>query len=187
MPKASRTCPSAAPNPIIPEPVGPTPERRRQSEPMPLPRELDAEKCPPSRLTQDVLDRYLARGELTGRCAEAAIRLRSLLERLHRQPGLIAPYGAHLQTAACRGNAPPQGPAETIHRAAQSWQSLAQRLGPILSALVTAVICEGVSARDWAIRGYRHPTSGIEIFRIALHTCADFWGMPNDPIESRKN
>ncbi|KJV09269.1 hypothetical protein VZ95_12535 [Elstera litoralis] len=149
---------------------------------MPLPKELEAEKNPPVRLTQDALDRYLARGELTGRCAEAAVRARALFERLHRQPDLIGAYGGRLHTASCRGNAAPHGPAEGVHRAAQSWQSLAQRLGPILSAILTAVICEGGSARDWAVRGQRHPASGIEILRIALHACADHWGLPSDAV-----
>ncbi|MFY8106265.1 MAG: hypothetical protein ACOVKO_05055 [Elstera sp.] len=161
-------------------PVRPTPERRRRSELLPLPKELDAEEVPPTRLTQDVLDRYLARGDLTGRCADAALRLRALLERLYRQPGLIAPYGGRLQTAACRGNAAPSGPEEGAHRAAQSWKTLTQRLGPILSAILTAVLCEGISARDWASRSQRHPASGIEILRIALNACADHWGLPKD-------
>lgn len=163
-----------------PDLVLPTHERRRRSEPMPLPKELDAEKNPPVRLTQDVLDRYLVRGDLSGRCADAAVRLRSLFERLQRQPDLIGAYGERLQTALCRGNAAPPGSGEGQHRAAQSWQSLTQRLGPILSAIVTAVLCEGVSARDWAVRSHRHPASGIEILRIALNAVADHWGMPTD-------
>ncbi len=172
--------PDLAPPGIIP--LGPTPERRRRAETMPLPKELEAEEVPPIRLTQDVLDRYLARGDLTGRCADAALRLRGLIERLYRQPGLIAPYGARLQTAACRGNAAPAGPEEGVHRAAHSWKNLTQRLGPILSAILTAVLCEGISARDWAIRSKRHPASGIEILRVALDTCADHWGLPVDAV-----
>lgn len=169
--------PKSAPKPAL---LLPTRERRRRSEPMPLPKELEAEKNPPVRLTQDVLDRYLVRGDLEGRCADAAVRLRALFERLQRQPDLIGAYGERLQTALCRGNGVPQGPGEGQHRAAQAWQSLTQRLGPILSAIVTAVLCEGISARDWAVRSHRHPASGIEILRIALNAAADHWGMPMD-------
>ena len=173
---------TAKPESLALDPIRPTPERRRRSESLPLPNELAGEKNPPVRLTQDVLDRYLARGDLAGRCAEAAIRLRALLERLYRQPDVIAAYGERLQTALCRGNAAPQGPGEGQHRASQSWQKLSQHLGPILSAIVTAVLCEGISARDWAVRSHRHPASGIEILRIALDTCADHWGLPIDRV-----
>ncbi len=158
----------------------PTPERRRQAEPMPLPPDLDAPGAGPVRLTQDVVDRYLARGDLVGRSAEAALRVRALLERLNRAPRLIGAYGARLQTAGCSGTRPPDGPGEGALRAGQVWKTLSQRLGPILSALLTAVFCEGISARDWAVRSHRHPASGIEILRIALDACADHWGLPLD-------
>ena len=71
--------PVRKPDPLALDPMHPTPERRRRSEAMPLPKDLEAEKNPPVRLTQDALDRYLARGDLTGRCAEAAVRARALL------------------------------------------------------------------------------------------------------------
>ncbi len=168
------------PKKILPAALRPTPERRRQAEPMPLPPDLLTAEPVPVRLTQDVVDRYLARGDLTGRTAEAAVRVRGVLERLTREPRLIGAYGNRLATASSRTQKVPDGPGEGVHRAGDVWRLLARRMGPILSGLVTAVFCEGISARDWAARSQRHPASGIEILRIALDACADHWGLPID-------
>lgn len=167
-------------HPPIPPAERPTPERRRQAVVMPLPPDIEGAGPVPVRLTQDVIDRYLARGDLVGRSADAALRVRALLERLTREPRLIGAYGPRLLTAGCSGSRLPDGPGEGVLRAGQVWKTLTQRLGPILSALLTAVFCEGISARDWAVRSHRHPASGIEILRIALDACADHWGLPLD-------
>lgn len=168
------------PKKSTPVALRPTPERRRQAEPMPLPPDLVTGNPAPVRLTQDVVDRYLARGDLSGRTAEAAMRVRGVLERLTREPRLIGAYGDRLATASSRTQKIPDGPGEGVHRAGDVWRLLCRRMGPILSGLVTAVFCEGISARDWAARSQRHPASGIEILRIALDACADHWGLPTD-------
>lgn len=168
------------PKNLTPAAVRPTQERQRQAEPMPLPRDLAGADPAPVRLTQDVVDRYLARGDLSGRTAEAALRVRGVLERLTREPRLIGAYGDRLATAFSRTQKVPDGPGEGVHRAGDVWRQLCRRMGPILSGLVTAVFCEGISARDWATRSHRHPASGIEILRIALDACADYWGLPQD-------
>lgn len=125
------------------------------------------------RLAADPLDRYLARGELVGRQALAATRLRDLWHYCHFEAGLTMRWGERVSGSRAPDS---EKMTETVAAARQRFAKALRAAGVRLSSVLSRVVCEGVSARDWAIETGRHPSSGIEMLRLALDLVADHWG-----------
>lgn len=125
------------------------------------------------RLLADPLDRYLSRGELVGRHAAAATRLRDLWHRCHFEAGLTMRWGERVGGSSAPDS---EKMTETTAAARQRFAKALRAVGVRLSSVLSRVICEGVSARDWATETGRHPSSGIEMLRLALDLVADHWG-----------
>lgn len=125
------------------------------------------------RLTADPLDRYIARSELIGRHALAATRLRDLWQQCHFEAGLTMRWGERVS-----GSRRPESEqmAETTVAARARFAKAIQSVGIRLSPVLSGVVCNGTSARDWAVETGRHPASGIEMLRLALDLVADHWG-----------
>ncbi|MFD2264323.1 DUF6456 domain-containing protein [Lacibacterium aquatile] len=126
------------------------------------------------RVNGEPLDRYLARGELKGRQAEAAKRLRALWYRCHFEAGLTMRWDERVNGS--RGSEA-ESMSDGLVAARRNYAKAVQAVGIRLSDALCRVVCEGMSARDWAVATGRHPASGIEMLRLALDLLADHWGM----------
>lgn len=117
-------------------------------------------------LTQSVLDRYLARGQIDRRQFDAGEKL----YRLWRAAGL----GQRITLAyAPRLEARPE---MTEEQAALHGRltDLLRRMGPLSSILVHVCLCDQ-PARDWARGRGDAPQSGVVVLRLALDALADHW------------
>jgi hypothetical protein len=154
-----------------------TPERRRKT-----PHVLEdlPEGGQRVRVQADPLDRYLARGEVTGRQAQAALWMRALWHRCHFESGLTMRWEQRVDGS--RG-AEADRVSDGALSARMKYRKAVQAVGIRLSDALIRIICEGVSARDWAVATRRHPSAGIDLFRLALDELADFLGLPADAAE----
>lgn len=119
---------------------------------------------------QTPMERYLRRGQVTGRHARAA-------ETLYRSWATMS--GAKLDPPGCVAYSP-GGWTDAQITATRSYEAARAAVGPHMWPLVYHVAC-----LDWTVQrvaneilGGRNPTGIMEVLRIALDIAADALGLP---------
>jgi hypothetical protein len=117
-------------------------------------------------VTQNVLDRYLHRGQITLRQFDAGMRL----YRLWRAAGSAASL---TMTYAPRTDGSRELSEEQALRRSKL-TSLLRRMGRFAEVLVHVCLCDQ-AARDWAVTRGDAPQAGVVVLRLALDQLADHW------------
>jgi hypothetical protein len=119
---------------------------------------------------QSPMERYLRRGQVTGRHGMAA-------ERLYRAWAIM--NGAKLDPPGCVSYSP-GGWNDAQISATRAFVNARNAVGPHMWPLTFHVCC-----LDWTVQrvaneilGGRNPTSTMEVFRVALDMAADALGLP---------
>lgn len=117
--------------------------------------------------TQSVLDRYLARGQISARQFDAGIKLYRLWRAAGGAQRVTASYGA-LRVQARRELSDEQA---ALHARVTE---ILRRMGPLSAILVHVCLCDA-AARDWASARGDAPQAGVVVLRLALDALADYW------------
>jgi len=117
-------------------------------------------------MTQNVLDRHLAREQISQRQFDAGMKLFRLWRASGGSPRVIASYGPRVEGARdiTDRQAVLRGSVTEVLRA----------MGRLSGILVHVCLCDE-TARDWATARGQAPQSGITVLRLALDVLADYW------------
>lgn len=117
-------------------------------------------------ITQCVLDRYLARNQITQRQFDAGLKLYRLWRASGAAQRIIASYSPRVgaQREMSDDQAVLRGQVIDILR----------RMEPLSGILMHVCLCDE-SARDWAVKRGDAPQAGIAVLRLALDSLADYW------------
>lgn len=116
--------------------------------------------------TQTMLDRYLAREQISQRQFDAGLRLYRLWRTGGATPRVTMSYAPRVK------GGPELSDAQAL--AQRRLRELLQRVGPLAGILVHVCLCDE-AARDWAVTRGDAPQSGVVVLRLALDALADFW------------
>ena len=117
-------------------------------------------------MTQSMLDRYVARKQITQRQFDAGRRLYGLWRAAGGEQRVIAYYAVRVQGQTEMSDRE----AELRHRVTQ----LLRDMGALSGVLVHVCLCDS-AARDWAVARGDAPQAGLAILRLALDGLADHW------------
>lgn len=116
--------------------------------------------------TQSVLDRYLAREQISQRQFDAGMRLYRLWRLGGAAPRVTMSYAPRVK------GGPELSDAQAL--AQRRVRELLRRAGPLSGILVHVCLCDE-AARDWAVARGDAPQSGVVVLRLALDALADYW------------
>jgi hypothetical protein len=147
------------------------PLREQHSTVVVEPRDVTAGGLPGSMgaRVQPAIERYLRRGQLTVRQAEAARRLYALWA--------LGIEGVRQTTRGCSAYSPAGYTDEQID-SATAYRRARDLLGARLWPLVFAVVVEDFTVERFANERGRNSQSTLEVLRYALDTLGDGFGMP---------
>ncbi len=117
-------------------------------------------------MTQSVLDRHLARDQISQREFDAGLKLYRLWRASGASPRVIASYAQRVQGARDITDR------QAVLRSGVT--AVLRRMGPLSGILVHVCLCDE-AARDWAKARGHAPQSGVVVLRLALDALADHW------------
>ncbi len=124
--------------------------------------------------TQSVLDRYLARAQITRRQFDAAERLHGTWRASGSAQTVVASYGLRVGG----GGDLTQRQAALRSDVTSALLAVGNRLA---SVLVHVCLCDE-PAGTWGERQRGKAADGIPVLRLALDSLADHWGLPQEPL-----
>ncbi len=122
-------------------------------------------------MTQNVLDRHLARDQIGQRQFDAGMKLLRLWRASGASPRVIASYGPRVHGPRIDG-ARDMSERQAVLRG--SVTEVLRAMGPLSGILVHVCLCDE-AARDWAKARGHAPQGGIVVLRLALDALADHW------------
>lgn len=120
-------------------------------------------------VTQQPLDRYLARQQITEDHFATGMRLYGLWRKAGKEPRLCADYNQRIASGRH------DDVAEARETARREFNDAMMAIPSVFSSCLLAVCCMGETTGDWAIGANRHESAGMAYLRDGLDMVQAVW------------